>query len=124
VWVTNNKDEEGLGRVKVTFAWLAENDESNWARIATMMAGNDRGSYFLPEVGDEVLIAFEQGSISTFLHVIGSLWNGKDKVHETNSDGKNNLRVIKSRSGHKIIFDDTKGTRAKLPLSIKPKNER
>lgn len=106
--VTNNKDEEGMGRVKVTFAWLAENDESHWARIATLMAGNDRGTYFLPEVGDEVLVTFEHGDIN-YPYIIGSLWNGKDKVHETNSDGKNNLRVIKSRSGHKIILDDTEG---------------
>jgi uncharacterized protein involved in type VI secretion and phage assembly len=104
--VTNNKDEEGLGRVKVTFEWLAKDDESHWARIATMMAGNDRGTYFLPEVGDEVLVAFEHGDIN-YPYVIGALWNGEDKVHETNDDGKNNLRVIKSRSGHKVIFDDT-----------------
>lgn len=106
--VTNNKDEEGMARVKVTFPWLAENDESHWARIATMMAGNDRGIYFLPEVGDEVLVAFEHGDIH-YPYIIGSLWNGKDKVYETNEDGKNNLRVIKSRSGHKIILDDTEG---------------
>lgn len=106
--VTNNKDEEGMGRVKVTFPWLAENDESHWARVATMMAGNDRGIYFLPEVGDEVLVAFEHGDIH-YPYIVGSLWNGKDKVHETNDDGKNNLRVIKSRSGHKVILDDTEG---------------
>jgi uncharacterized protein involved in type VI secretion and phage assembly len=106
--VTNNKDEEGLARVKVTFPWLAENDESHWARIATMMAGSDRGSYFIPEVGDEVLVAFEHGDIH-YPYIIGALWNGKDKPHETNDDGKNNLRVIKSRSGHKIILDDTEG---------------
>jgi uncharacterized protein involved in type VI secretion and phage assembly len=106
--VTNNKDEDGMGRVKVTYPWLAENDESHWARIATMMAGNDRGTYFIPEVDDEVLVAFEHGDIH-FPYIIGSLWNGKDKVHETNADGKNNLRVIKSRSGHKVIFDDTDG---------------
>lgn len=118
--VTNNKDDEGMGRVKVTFAWLAENDESNWARIATMMAGDDRGSYFLPEVGDEVLVAFEQGDVN-FPYIIGSLWNGKDKVHETNSDGKNNLRVIKSRCGHKVIFDDTEG---KEKITIIDKTEK
>jgi uncharacterized protein involved in type VI secretion and phage assembly len=106
--VTNNKDDEGMARIKVTFPWLAENDESHWARIATMMAGNDRGTYFIPEIGDEVLVAFENGDIN-FPYVIGALWNGKDKVHEINSDGKNNLRVIKSRCGHKVIFDDTKG---------------
>lgn len=106
--VTNNKDPENMGRVKVNYPWLAENDESHWARIATMMAGNDRGTYFIPEVEDEVLVAFEHGDIH-YPYIIGALWNGKDKVHENNSDGKNNLRVIKSRSGHKVIFDDTEG---------------
>ncbi len=103
--VTNNKDSEGMGRVKVKFPWRENEDESFWARIATMMAGNDRGSFFLPEVGDEVLVAFEQNDIN-HPYVIGSLWNGQDKPPETNQDGKNNIRRIKSRSGHEIIFDD------------------
>ena len=106
--VTNNQDSENMGRVKVTYPWLAEDDESHWARIATMMAGNGRGTYFIPEIDDEVLVAFEHGDIH-YPYIIGSLWNGKDKVHENNDDGENNLRVIKSRCGHKIIFDDTDG---------------
>ena len=69
------------------------------------MAGNDRGSYFLPEVGDEVLVAFEQGDIH-HPYVIGALWNGKDKPPELNRDGKNNIRKMKSRSGHELIFND------------------
>lgn len=104
--VTNNKDPEKMGRVKVNYPWLAESDESYWARIATMMAGDDRGTYFIPEVDDEVLVAFEHGDIH-YPYIIGALWNGKDQVHENNDDGENNLRVIKSRSGHKVIFDDT-----------------
>ena len=64
-----------------------------WARIATLMAGKERGTYFIPEVGDEVLVAFEHGDIH-YPYIIGSLWNGKEKPFETNSDGKNNLRVI------------------------------
>lgn len=120
--VTNNKDDEGMARVKVTFPWLAENDESHWARIATMMAGNDRGTYFIPEIGDEVLVAFENGDVN-FPYIIGALWNGKDKVHETNSDGENNLRVIKSRCGHKVIFDDTKG-KEKITIIDKTENRK
>ncbi len=103
--VSNNQDPDGMGRVKVKFSWRENGDESYWARVATLMAGNDRGSFFLPEVGDEVLVAFEQEDI-THPYVIGVLWNGKDKPPETNSDGKNNIRKIKSRSGHEIIFDD------------------
>ena len=104
--VTNNKDEEeGLGRVRVKFPWMGGSGESYWARVATVMAGEDRGTFFLPEVGDEVLVAFDHGDIN-HPYVIGALWNGVDTPPETNADGKNNIRKIKSRSGHEIIFDD------------------
>ncbi|HEY7546663.1 MAG TPA: phage baseplate assembly protein V [Blastocatellia bacterium] len=106
--VTNNQDPDGLGRVKVRFPWLSDADESQWARIAAPMAGKDRGVYFLPEVDDEVLVAFEHGD-PRFPCVIGALWNGKDAPPETNSDGKNNVRVIKSRSGHVIRLNDEDG---------------
>jgi len=105
--VTNNKDEEKLGRVKVRFPWLGKEDESNWARVAAPMAGKERGIYFLPEVEDEVLLAFEHGDMR-FPVVIGSLWNGKDAPPETNENGDNNVRVIKSRSGHVIRLNDEK----------------
>ncbi len=103
--VTNNQDPEGLGRVKVSFPWLSDENETDWVRVATLMAGPERGSFFLPEVGDEVLVAFEHGDINA-PYVIGMLWNGQQKPPETNSDGKNNVRKIRSRSGHEIVFDD------------------
>jgi uncharacterized protein involved in type VI secretion and phage assembly len=106
--VTNNQDPDGMGRVKVKFPWLSDQDESWWARIATVMAGSSRGSYFLPEVNDEVMIAFEHGDVR-FPYVLGALWNGKDSPPTTNSDGQNNIRVIKSRSGHIVRLDDTNG---------------
>lgn len=105
--VTNNKDEEGLGRVKVRFPWLSEVDESHWARIATPMAGKG-GIYFLPEPEDEVLVAFEHGDVR-FPYVLGALWNGQQAPPATNDDGKNNLRIIKSRSGHMIRLNDEDG---------------
>lgn len=103
--VTHNKDDDGLGRVKVKFPWLSDNDESYWARLATPMAGDNRGVYFLPEPQDEVLVAFEHGD-PNFPYIIGALWNGSDKPPADNSDGKNNLRMIKSRSGHVIRLND------------------
>lgn len=106
--VTNNEDPEGLGRVKVRFPWLSEADESTWARIASPMAGSERGMYFLPEVDDEVLVAFQHGDIR-FPYILGALWNGKDAPPATNEDGANNIRTIKSRSGHEIRLDDTEG---------------
>ena len=106
--VTNNQDPEGLGRVKVRFPWLSGEDESQWARVAVLMAGKDRGTYFLPEVEDEVLVAFELGD-PRFPYVLGALWNGADTPPEKNDDGKNNIRVIKSRSGHVIRLNDEDG---------------
>lgn len=108
--VTNNKDPDNLGRVKLKFPWLSDKDEdeSNWARIAAPMAGKERGIYFLPEVDDEVLVGFEQGN-PRFPYVLGVLWNGKDAPPANNSDGKNNLRLIKSRSGHAIRLNDEDG---------------
>lgn len=106
--VTNNQDPDGLGRVKVKIPRLSGDDESNWARIATFMAGKERGAFFLPEVDDEVLVAFECGDIN-MPYIVGALWNGVDKPFETNSDGKNDKRVIKSRSGHLIRLDDKDG---------------
>lgn len=105
--VTSNQDPDGLGRVKVSFPWRGGSDESYWARIASPMAGNERGMVFYPEVSDEVLVAFEQGDINR-PYVVGGLWNGKDKPPEPNANGKNNIRKIKSRSGHEFIFDDSK----------------
>lgn len=106
--VTNNQDPDKMGRVKVKFPWLSDVDESTWARVAAPMAGNQRGAYFLPEVGDEVLVAFEHGDVR-FPYVLGSLWNGKDAPPDTNSDGKNNIHMIKSRSGHVVKLNDEDG---------------
>ena len=108
--VTNNQDPEEQGRVKVRFPWLADQVESQWARVASPMAGNERGMFFLPEVNDEVVVGFEQGDMN-HPYVLGALWNGVDKPPETNSDGKNNIRKITSRSGHEIIFGDDSTTR-------------
>ena len=106
--VTNNSDPDGLGRVKVRFPWLSASDESFWARLAAPMAGNGRGVCFLPELDDEVLVAFERGDVR-FPYVLGALWNGKDVPPIDNADGKNNVRVIKSRSGHVIKLNDEEG---------------
>jgi uncharacterized protein involved in type VI secretion and phage assembly len=118
--VTNNQDPDGLGRVKLRFPWLSDEDESNWARVATLMAGKDRGAFFLPEVDDEVLVAFEHGDVR-LPYVVGALWNGQDTPPTTNDDGKNNLRVIKSRSGHVIKLNDEDG---KETVEIVDKSEK
>jgi uncharacterized protein involved in type VI secretion and phage assembly len=119
--VTNNNDPDGLSRVKVKFPWLSASDESYWARVAAPMAGNDRGIYFLPEVDDEVLVMFEHGDVR-FPFVIGSLWNGQDKSPANNADGKNAVRVIKSRSGHVIKLNDEDGKETLEIIDASTKN--
>lgn len=106
--VSDNEDPEDLGRVKVTYPWRDADDESDWARLATPMTGDGYGTYFLPEVEDEVLVAFENGDIHRPV-VVGSLWSGKRKPPEDNSDGKNEVRTITTRSGHRVEFDDDEG---------------
>ncbi len=103
--VTQNKDDQGLCRVKVRYPWHSQPRESYWARIATPMAGKDRGMVMIPDIGDEVLVAFEKGDIQ-FPYVLGGLWNGQDKPPENNADGKNNKKLLKSRKKHYLLFDD------------------
>jgi uncharacterized protein involved in type VI secretion and phage assembly len=75
--VKDIRDPMGLGRVKVSLPWLGENEYEAWARVATLMAGKNRGSWFIPDVDDEVLIAFEHGDPRR-PYVLGALWNGSD----------------------------------------------
>lgn len=103
--VTNNEDPKDLGRVKLRFPWRDADDESHWARLATPMAGSQYGAYFLPEVDDEVLVAFEDGDVHRPF-VLGALWNGSQKPPQTNTEGNNDIRQIESRSGHTLTFDD------------------
>lgn len=103
--VTQNKDEDGLCRVKVRYPWHDKPRESYWARLAVPMAGDGRGTVFIPEVGDEVLVAFEREDLR-FPYVLGALWNGKDKPPLANDDGSNDKRIVKSRKKHYLLFDD------------------
>lgn len=101
--VTDLSDSEGMGRVLVRFHTLGSEENSYWARIATLYSGNDRGILFRPEVGDEVLCTFEHGDIQ-YPYVLGGLWNGQETPPD--SDSQNNKKMIVTRSGHKITFDD------------------
>ncbi|MFF7769068.1 phage baseplate assembly protein V [Streptomyces massasporeus] len=96
-----------IGRVKVSFPGLSDRFTSGWAPCARPMAGKDMGFYWLPEVGDQVLVAFEHGDLGK-PYVIGGLWNADQPPPGTNTDGANSTRVIKSRAGHTITFDDDK----------------
>ena len=112
--VTQNQDPEKLCRVKVRFPWHENSTESYWARLATPMAGDDRGLVVIPEVGDEVLVAFEREDLR-FPYVLGGLWNGKEKPPRDNGDGKNDDRIFKSRKKHYLLFKD--GSKGSVELA-------
>ena len=94
------------GRIKVEFPWLQESYRSGWAPVAMPMSGKNRGMFFMPEIDDEVLVAFEQGD---FEHpfILGFLWNGVDTPPETT----NKNRVIVTPGGHTLRFEDTEGAK-------------
>jgi phage protein D len=106
--VTNVDDPQKHGRVRVKFPWLSDKYESDWARMCQFGAGPNSGALFLPEVGDEVLVAFEFGDVRR-PYVVGSLYNGKDLPRGGQSlldNGKVNRRGITSRKGHRALFFD------------------
>jgi uncharacterized protein involved in type VI secretion and phage assembly len=106
--VSSLEDPEQIGRVRVRFPHL-QDQESDWARLVTLMAGADRGSRFVPEVDDEVLVAFEQGDPRR-PYVLGALWSKTDTPPvDDGNQTDNNWRYIRSRSGHVLRFDDTDG---------------
>jgi uncharacterized protein involved in type VI secretion and phage assembly len=105
--VTDVRDKEGLGRVQVTVPEVAT--KPLWAPVSTLMAGDHRGTWFVPDVGDEVLVAFQGGDASRPI-VLGSLWSAKQRPPETmDASGVNAVRVIRTRSGLEIRLDDAAG---------------
>ena len=108
--VSDNDDPEQAGRVRVSLPWLSADAVSDWARIAAPGAGKDSGVVWLPDVGDEVLVAFELGDLSRPI-VIGGLWNGKDTIpFDYGADldaGSVTYRGFKSRTGHKFSFRES-----------------
>jgi uncharacterized protein involved in type VI secretion and phage assembly len=110
--VTDIRDPDQQGRIKVKIPWSPDDGSESyevWARLATMLAGNARGSWFIPDPGDEVLVMFEGGDPRR-PHVIGGLWNGKDSPPETmDSSGNNYKKSLVSRRNIRITLDDTDG---------------
>jgi len=101
--VLNNIDTSGRGRVQLSLPWLP--DFEPWARVAVLSAGNNRGTYFLPQIGDEVLVAFDQGDVRE-PYVIGSLWNAQDAPPASGPTDPTAKRIIKTPLGHVMEFDD------------------
>lgn len=110
--VTDIKDPDNQGRVKVALPWSPDAGGQRfeaWARLATMLGGNNRGSWFVPDVDDEVLVGFEHGDPRRPC-VLGGLWNGRDKPPASmDGAGKNYKKVLRSRNGVQITLDDQDG---------------
>lgn len=108
--VTSLDDPQGLARVKVRLLALDGDGHAEiWARVALPFAGDNRGTFFIPEVGDEVLVSFIAGD-PRFPIVLGGLWNGSAQPPDTiDSGGRNVHKVIRSKNGVKLTLDDTDG---------------
>ncbi|MEG1869934.1 MAG: phage baseplate assembly protein V [Oscillospiraceae bacterium] len=110
--VTDIDDPEKRGRVKVKLINRTTSDyETDYIRTMTPMSGKESGFYFLPEVGDEVLVGFCDGDIHS-PYVLGSLWNKNNKQPAEIKDKKNDIRMIKTKSGHTITFNEEKDKEA------------
>ncbi|HEX8186076.1 MAG TPA: phage baseplate assembly protein V [Blastocatellia bacterium] len=105
--VTDVNDPAKEARVKVRFPWFDEQMVSEWCRVRQAYAGNGYGSVFIPEPGDEVLVAFIQGDMRLPI-ILGGLYNGQDKPPTSRADDKDE-KVIRTKGGHQITLDDTSG---------------
>jgi uncharacterized protein involved in type VI secretion and phage assembly len=116
--VTDIVDPESLGRVEVKFPWFgADGDAARaWATLLTPYADDDQGFEILPAVDTQVVVAFEAGDLRR-PYIIGSCWNGREAMPEAPAE-PNNKRLIKTRAGSLLEFDDTDGA-AKVTLSMK-----
>ena len=113
--VVDNKDEQKLGRIRVQFPWQEVQDKemkSPWLRIAVPYSGKDKGHLFVPEIGEEVMVGFEMDNAER-PYIIGALYNGgeckpDEKWAASESDGgtTNNIKAIRTRNGHTILFND------------------
>lgn len=111
--VTDVVDPDGQGRVRVSLPWSPDPAGASyeaWARLATLMGGAGRGSWFIPDRDDEVLVSFEGGDPRR-PYVLGGLWNGTDAPPQSmDSAGDNDKKVLRSRNGVTVTLDDTDGS--------------
>lgn len=105
--VIDNLDSTGQGRVRLELAWLP--DVKPWARVCSAGAGAERGFYSIPQVGDEVLVAFAHGDV-TDPYVLGGLWTARYAPPSREPQAPTFRRILRTASGHLLDFDDLKQT--------------
>ena len=115
--VSDILDPENLGRVEVSFPWLGSDGDGvrAWSTLTSPYADDDQGLQIMPEVGSQVVVAFEAGNLRR-PYILGSCWNGKAETPKA-VERENNIRVIKTRSGSELEFDDSEGA-AKVTLKM------
>ncbi len=105
--VKENYDKDGIGRIKVHFNWQKSSEMSPWIRVTTLHSGNEKGMFFIPEKDEEVLVDFESGDVEKPF-VTGAVYHGGSKSGKEDKD--NNFKIIKTKSGNTITFDDKEGS--------------
>lgn len=105
--VTDNYDQKGLGRVRVRFHWMEDSEKSPWLRVTSPHGGGSKGMFFMPEVGEEVIVGFE-GDSPVKPYVIGTVYHGKAKTDFGND--QNDVKALQTRSGNLIVMNDKEGS--------------
>jgi uncharacterized protein involved in type VI secretion and phage assembly len=101
--VIDNIDATGAARVQLRLPWMPGYEP--WARVAAVVAGDDQGVFFIPQVGDEVLVAFNHGDVRD-PYVIGGLWNRQDSPPAAAPNDAVSRRIVRTPAGHEIELDD------------------
>ena len=105
--VTDNHDPKGLGRIRVKFHWMNGTEKTPWIRVTSPHGGGGKGMFFIPEVGEEVIVGFE-GDSPTKPYIIGTVYHGK--ASNTYSNGGNDVKALQTRSGNKVVMNDKDGS--------------
>jgi uncharacterized protein involved in type VI secretion and phage assembly len=107
--VTDNNDPDKLGRIKVRFDWQSDGQSTPWIRMVNPHSGDSRGFYFVPEIGDEVVVGFEHNHPQK-PYVIGTMFGGNHSPQENWVTNSNDIKKIRTKSGHTLEFNDTSGS--------------
>lgn len=118
--VSDTQDPAGLGRIRVEFILKGTKIESDWLQIMSFYAGPGYGAFFLPQKGDAVLLGFANGDASR-AYVLGFLWNGAQKPPVEKAK-QQDVRVIQTKSGKTIMFDDSQQGKGSIVIVDNNKN--
>jgi len=105
--VTDNHDPKGLGRIRVKFHWMNGGEKTPWIRVTSPHGGGGKGMFFIPEIGEEVIVGFE-GDSAIKPYVIGTVYHGK--ASNSYSNGGNDVKALQTRSGNKLVLNDAEGS--------------